>query len=149
MCLPKALPSPGKIITRNVIPALWVPSRASSPSQLSPEHSKATLPMVSNPASLLYLRKGQEEFQGFFFSKINRTLDLFHKKKKRGSSRCSQWGLGWSIEKRVLLPRGKGDQDNLPSFLPKEFFHGRTVKVTRGTKQHSVAFPGEARRAWQ
>lgn len=25
------------------------------------------LPAVSNPASLLYLRKGQEEFQGFFF----------------------------------------------------------------------------------
>lgn len=42
----------------------------------------------------------------------------------------------------MLLPRGKGDQDNLPSFLPKEFFHGRTVKVTRGTKQRSVGKPG-------
>lgn len=28
---------------------------------------RAALPAESNPASLLYLRKGQEEFQGFFF----------------------------------------------------------------------------------
>lgn len=47
----------------------------------------------------------------------------------------------------MLLPRGKGDQHNLPAFLPKELFQGKTVKVTRGTKQPSVAFLGEARSA--
>lgn len=31
--------------------------------------SKQLSPAVSNPASLLYLRKGQEEFQGFFLAR--------------------------------------------------------------------------------
>lgn len=80
-----------------------VPSTASSPPQAEVlplrQYVKAALPVVSNPASLLYLRKGQEEFQGFFFSKINRTLDLFHREKKRagavpGRDWAGAWGRG-------------------------------------------------------
>lgn len=48
-------------------------SGASSPPQaevlLLCLHVKAALPVVSNSASLLYLRKGQEEFQGFFLAR--------------------------------------------------------------------------------
>ena len=53
--------------------ASQVLSGASSPPQaevlLLLQHAKAALPMVSNPAPLLYLRKGQEEFQGFFLAR--------------------------------------------------------------------------------
>lgn len=74
------LPAPGKNQVRESDPfpreegaALRVLSGASSPPQaevlLLCLHVKAALPVVSNSASLLYLRKGQEEFQGFFLAR--------------------------------------------------------------------------------
>lgn len=100
-------------------------SAASSPPQAEVlplrQYVKAALPVVSNPASLLYLRKGQEEFQGFFFSKINRTLDLFHRKKKKKEQALFLVGTGLEPgEEGAADEGGKGDQKQ-PSLLTKEF----------------------------
>lgn len=104
---------------------------------------RAALPAVSNLASLLYLRKGQEEFQGFFFSKINRTLDLFHQAKKKEQA---LFLVGTGLEPgRGCCAEGKGAQEE-PALLTKEFLPPKSSEGHQRNRKPRGGFP---RAAWQ
>lgn len=109
--------------------------------------SKQLSPAVSNPGLFVIFKEGPGGIPGIFFSKINRTLDLFHQKKKKkkraGAVPGGDWAGAWG--RGCCCRGGRETRSHLPS-SPRSFFHQRAVKVTKGTKQRSVASPGGARR---
>lgn len=82
--------------------------------------SKQLSPAVSNPGLFVIFKEGPGGIPGIFFSKINRTLDLFHQKKKKKKKEQALFLVGTGLEPGEEGAAAEGEGRPEATFLPPQ-----------------------------
>lgn len=121
LCAPRGQPGPGISGGRSCFTGGL--SGASSPPQaevlLLCQRVQAALSRGEQPGLFVIFKEGPGGIPGIFFSKINRTLDLFHqKKKKKKEQALFLVGIGLEPGEEGAAAEGEGRPE--ATFLPPQ-----------------------------